>query len=376
MNGLLNRGIIGNNTLYDFIWFFGILLAGLLFKHLLSRLFTFLIFQVLQKYTHGVSSKKLFDLLERPVGAFIIITTVYIASQHLTFPLEWKLAGETEWGVRLILKRLFLILISLSITWIFLRMVDFLGIVLLERAAITDTKNDDQLIPFIKESVKVVIVVFSIFIILSSVFNVNIVSLIAGLGIGGLAVALAAKESLENLLGSFTIFLDKPFVVGDNVQVGSYTGSIESIGFRSTRIRTSDKSLVTIPNKKMVDGELNNLTLRTQRRAHFTIGLNYTASLDNIKNIIRELQTYFDEDEHIQSSESHVELFELSPSAISIAVEFYVLTNKNHEFLLIKQAVNFYIMELVAKYNCSFASTTNITVSNEATVKNPSPGLQ
>src|SRR6185295_11619359 len=102
--------------------------------------------------------------------------------------------------------------------------------------------------------------------------------LIAGLGIGGLALALAAKETIENLFASFTIFLDKPFTIGDLVQVGSVTGKVESIGFRSTRIRTAEKSFVTVPNKKMVDVELENQSERFERRAYFTIGLTYATS--------------------------------------------------------------------------------------------------
>src|SRR6185369_10292037 len=125
----------------------------------------------------------------------------------------------------------------------------------------------DQLVPFLREAIKIIIGVFSFFFILGAVFHINIASLIAGLGIGGLAFALAAKETLENLLGSFTIFLDKPFVVGDVVKVGSAEGTIENIGFRSTRIRTLEKTLLTVPNKKMVDAELDNLTERVVRRA-------------------------------------------------------------------------------------------------------------
>ena len=91
-----------------------------------------------------------------------------------------------------------------------------------------------------------------VLIILSNIFDVNVAALAAGLGVGGVAVALASKESLENLLGSFTIFFDKPFTVGDTVTLGGVTGTVEKVGFRSTRIRTFDKSIVTVPNKNII----------------------------------------------------------------------------------------------------------------------------
>ncbi len=116
-------------------------------------------------------------------------------------------------------------------------------------------------------------VVLALFFVLGFIFKVNIVALVGGLGIGGLALALASKETVENLFGSFTIFFDKPFTVGDHVKVGNVEGFVEGIGLRSTRIRTLERSLLTIPNKKMIDAELENVTLRSMWRPRSYIGL-------------------------------------------------------------------------------------------------------
>ena len=145
---------------------------------------------------------------------------------------------------------------------------------------------DDQLVPFAMEIIKFIVYIFTIFIILGNVLGVNVTALVTGLGIGGLALAMASKESLENLLGSFTIFLDKPFTVGDNVTAGTITGTVEKVGFRSTQIRTFDKSLVTVKNKKMIDAELDNLGMRPVRRVKFDIGLNYETTAEQMKNIV------------------------------------------------------------------------------------------
>ena len=110
------------------------------------------------------------------------------------------------------------------------------------------------------------------------------------MGVGGIAIAMASKESLENLFGSFTIFLDQPFTVGDIVTIGAITGVVEKVGFRSTRIRTFDKSLVSVPNKKMVDAELDNLGKRDVRRVKFYLGLTYDTKIDQIKKLFQKLK--------------------------------------------------------------------------------------
>jgi MscS family membrane protein len=141
---------------------------------------------------------------------------------------------------------------------------------------------DDQLVPFVVEIGKIAVYIVLFFVLLGKVFDIDVTALAAGVGIGGIAIAMASKESLENLLGSFTIFFDKPFLVGDLVSTGSITGTVEKVGFRSTRIRTFDKSIVTVPNKNMISAELDNLGKRKVRRARFYIGLTYDTTIDQM----------------------------------------------------------------------------------------------
>jgi MscS family membrane protein len=125
-------------------------------------------------------------------------------------------------------------------------------------------------------------------VVLGEVFAVNVTALIGGLGIGGLAVAFAAKESLENLIASFTIFLDQPFGVGDLVQASEVNGTVEKIGFRSTRLRTAEKSYVTVPNKSMIDKPLDNLSLRTARRVGFTLTFEHKTTSAQLHAILKK----------------------------------------------------------------------------------------
>jgi len=194
---------------------------------------------------------------------------------------------------------------------------------------------------------------------MGNVFEVDITALAAGLGIGGIALAMASKESLENLLGSFTIFFDQPFTVGDTVTVGTVTGTVEKVGFRSTRIRTFDKSLVTVPNKKMIDAELDNLGMRPVRRVKFNIGLTYETTPEQIKAIVTDIQEMINM--HAKTNQDgRVRFQEFGSSSLDIMIMYFVDSPKWNDLIDVKEDVNYKIMEIVKKHNSDFAfpSTT------------------
>lgn len=357
MNDFLQRTILGN-TIENVCWFVGIILIGLVFQRLLSKFLAFIVFKVLQKYAVGVGFDKLLHLLKKPMGILIMLLALYIGLNRLSFPVEWNFAPSNQFGLRMVLYRTFEIGIIVTLTWIVLRVVDFFGLILLYRASLTETKSDDQLVPFIKESLKVIVMILSFFFILGAVFKLNIASLIAGLGIGGLAIALAAKESLENLLGSFTIFLDKPFLIGDQVKVGNVEGHVEKIGFRSTRIRTLEKTFVTVPNKKLVDSELDNLSLRTHRRAKFNVSLTYETTPQQFKKIVHEIQLFIENHPHTLKGETRVRVYDFEPSAVNIMVFYFVDTMDYDVYLDVRQEINFRIMDIVESNGSSFAYPT------------------
>lgn len=351
---ILSQKVLGN-LVSSYCWFAGIILLGILFKKVISKLLTRLLFKAFKRYSKEVTVNEFLDLLTKPTGTFVMLITVYLAFDRLEFPLHWELMPKEQFGIRMVLFRLFETAIVVSLTWIVLRIVDFFGLIFLHRSRIDDSKDHDMLVPFLKEALKIAIGSMSLFFILGAIFNVNIASLIAGLGIGGLAVALAAKESLENLLGSFTIFLDKPFVVGDLVQVGQVTGVVEKIGFRSTRIRTAEKSAVTVPNKKMVDAELDNLTERMQRRAVFNIGLTYDTEVEQLQTITTSIKSYLDKHQELDHNESRVHFLSYSPSSLDVNILYFVNTSNNDLYMKVKEEINFKIMEIVKEHGGRFA---------------------
>ena len=345
------------NRVWDYLWFFGILLIGLLFRQLLSKVFSRFLFRFLKKYSIGVGIDKFVELLQKPIGSFILLLTFYIAFNRLQPPAAWNLAPRDEFGFRMLFFYVYQVSIVFSFTWIILRLVDFVGDIFLYKASLTETKADDQIIPFAKDFIKVLILILCVFFILGTVFKMNIASLVAGLGIGGLAIALAAKESLENLFGSFTIFLDKPFVTGDLVKIGNITGHVETIGFRSTRIRTMEKTYVSVPNKKIVEAELDNLSMRTFRRAKLTIKLVYSTSPEQMRSIIKDIKELLDAHSHI-TDESEVFFSEFGSHSMDIDIVYYV----NHEdwkfYAGVKEEINFKIMQVIKVHGSDFAYPT------------------
>jgi len=360
MHPFFERVFLGN-TVEAYCWFAGIILVGFLFKALISKVLSKLLYRFIKKYSRGVSFEKFLMLLQKPLGIFILLITFYLAMDRLDFPAEWKFVSRETFGIRMVLFRLFQVAIILSFTWIVLRFVDFFGLILLYRASLTESKTDDQLVPFLKETIKVLFSIFSFFFMMGTVFNINIASLIAGLGIGGLAIALAAKESLENLLGSFTIFLDKPFIIGDQIKTGDTTGIVEKIGFRSTRLRTPEKSFVTVPNKKLVEAELDNLSLRTFQRAKFNLGLSIETETSLLKKVIGEIQQFIDAHPRT-NQDGRVKLFEISSNSFFIMVVFFVETTDADVYLDVREEINFRILEILKENNCKFSTALFPTV--------------
>lgn len=351
------RQFLGN-PLEQYVWAGVILVTGFLFKHFISRFLTRQLFRICKKYATGVGPEKFLKLLVAPFNLFVMLFIAYLAFDRLLFPAEWNLAPDTVFGLRMVIYKGYLVLLVFSITWVFLRLADYFALVLMHRASETESKTDDQLVPFIKESIKIFIALFSLLFMLGSVFQVNVASLLAGLGIGGLAIALAAKESLENLLGSFTIFLDKPFILGDLIKVDKITGHVEKIGFRSTRLRTQEKTYVTVPNKKMVDGLLENLTMRSLYRVYFMVGLTYGTTSEKMREVIQSIYRLLAAEDMIAENPS-VHFKSFNTSSLDIMVLYFVKTTEWEEYLVVRERINFEILKIVESNGCTFAYTTS-----------------
>jgi len=345
------------NEVRQYLLFLGIILAGLLFKRIVSYQFSGLLYRFVKRYVAGAEVRQLQDLLHKPFSLFIVLISFYIACKQLHYPESWHLPTEENFGIRFFIWRTFQLSIIISISWIILRWIDFFGIVLAYRIGLRQEDSDEKLVPFIREALKILVVILTLFFCLGAVFEVNVASLIAGLGIGGIALALAAKETLENLMASFTIFLDKPFATGDLVKVGQVKGSVEKIGFRSTQIRTFDRTVFSVPNKKMIDVELENISLRNMIRAKFTVLIKFETPVDKIENFRVEALNFMKGQEYLSKENGPIVHIEnMSDFGIEMQFVFFVETVDFAYFMEKREIVFLKIIDIAQKENIKLGS--------------------
>ncbi len=359
------------NTVEQYLWFAGILIIGFIFLRFFSRFLSRLLFKLFKKYSAEVKGEKFVELLLKPIELLLIVSIIYLALNQLSYPIHEELFKRKNKVVEFIdvIDKLFVFFVIIAFNWMLLRIIDFVALVMAYKASLTESKSDDQLVPFVRELLKIFAIIVGVFVVLGMVFEINVLTLITGLGIGGIAVALAAKDSLENLFGSFTIFLDKPFVVGDLVKVDGIEGSIEKVGFRSTQLRSIDKSIITVPNKKMIDSALENLTLRNFRRVKFTISLTYGTRSEQIKSITDEINSLINN--HPNIKEESIAIFEeFGDYSLKLMVLYFVEMMDYYPYLKIKEDINYQITQIVHKHGSDFAFPTRTIIHQDSNGKN------
>jgi MscS family membrane protein len=244
-------------------------------------------------------------------------------------------------------------LLSVSIMLIFLRLADMVTDLWTIKAEETDTKLDDQLIPLANRAVKVVIWSLGLLSILDNL-GVDVTSLLAGVTISGLAVALAAKDTVENLFGSIMIFVDRPFQIDDYIEVGGIGGTVEEVGFRSTRLRTPIGSVVTIPNGSIATAQVNNMGLRTARRMRFNLGFTYAATREQINEFCVRSSALIEADERLLDGHE-VAMVNFGDSAIEVMIHAFAADSGWSNDLQVNHDVRMKLWELADEIGLSFA---------------------
>lgn len=195
--------------------------------------------------------------------------------------------------------------------------------------------------------------VIGLLMILRFAFSYNISTLLTGLSIVGAAVALSLRESLENLIASFVIFFDKPFTTGDNVKVQSVTGIVEKIGLRSTRIRSDQKTYVSVPNKQMVDSILDNISLRTQQRNELLLQISLDTPSAKLETLMNEIKSFLATIKELELY--NVYFVDINVQAYAIMVEFFVPAAYLSKFNSIRQQVNLFALKTIEKLEIKIA---------------------
>src|SRR5688572_3122038 len=317
MNELLDQVWL-DNTIRSYLIVAGVILFIILIKKYVAHYIAGVIFYFIKSIWKDVDKKSFTSLVSRPLGFFLAIFVSIVTIYKLKFPHQLEVDIY-----RLTLKEFFHTIASLvliiSFIRLLLRIIDFVAIILHIKADRTHDTTDNQLVIFFKDFFKVIICIIGLMMVLKFTFGYKVSNLFTGLSIVGAAIALALRESLENLIASFIIFFDKPFSMGDSVKVHSFSGIVEKIGLRSTRIRTDQKTFITVPNKQMVDSILDNLSQRTQRRGELRLEVGLSTSSSALEQLIDGIRKITDRREIENST---VLLNDISPSAFIIVVDY------------------------------------------------------
>ncbi|WMJ73044.1 mechanosensitive ion channel family protein [Cytophagaceae bacterium ABcell3] len=237
------------------------------------------------------------------------------------------------------------------------RLVDLLGIYMQKMAERTEGTLDDQLVPLVRKSLKIFVVVTGILFTLQNL-NFNVTALLAGLSIGGVAIALAAQDTIKNLFGSLMIFLDKPFQAGDWITSGDIDGTVEEVGFRSTRVRTFGNSVIYIPNGKLADSTINNHGLRNFRRFKTTIGVTYDTPPKLIEIYVEGIRKIILDHPETNNKVVRIFLNDFDDSSLNILLDTFLAVPDYMSELRVRQELMVAIITLADKLGVRFAFPT------------------
>ncbi|MEN9957922.1 MAG: hypothetical protein RLZZ474_166 [Bacteroidota bacterium] len=345
------------NSAIDLILFASVLLVGFAFKRIISNLFSKIVLRFFPN--SSITFEDCILQLRKPFELLIFWIFLYFATQNLRVPSVWHWVSIENFGIRFLIAKSFESAIILTITWVIIRLMKVVILVAQVKWQGIEQKSKHHFIPFLNDLSLVFIIGGAGFVLLGRVFEVDVVALITGLGLGGLALALAARETLENLFASFTIFLDLPFVVGDSIQVGTITGDIEKIGFRSTRLRGNDGNLIVIPNRLLTSQSLENLSERDYRRAKFNLTLALTTTSVQIEAAIQSITTSILKENLCKNKEPKVVFEGFGSYSLDLSVMFYVETKDLAVFQQTKQRINIQILEILQQENITLASSVS-----------------
>jgi len=316
---------------------------------LLRRIVTGIIFSRLKKLaekTETTLDDKLFPALEDPVASFVMVTLIFAALKVL------KLSENQDryfaWGST--------VAFSLVVFWGLLRALN----ALLDHAH--EIARDRQMgiaafMPWIRKTVVTVIIVVGVLLTIQSL-GYNVRALLAGLGIGGLAFALAAQDTLANLFGSLVVAIDQPFKIGETVQIGANSGGVEDIGLRSTKLRRVDKSLLVIPNKTVASEVIVNLSRYTKRRVEQVIGLTYDTTPEQMEAIVAEFKKLITSEPEVDKASVMVFFRDLSASSLDLWIVYETIDADYPKSLRLRERLNLAFMRAVAARGLSFAFPT------------------
>jgi MscS family membrane protein len=328
----------------------GILIIVLL-AFVVHKIFTVviekIIIRILEKQGYGKIAKELIHPIAKPISYLIIFPILMLLVPVLQLPATFS--RYLIIGLRAIW--------PIFLTIVVYRLVDILGIYMMKVAEKTESTLDDQLVPLVRKVLKTfVIIIGALFVLIN--LNISIIPFITGISIGGLALALAAQDTIKNFFGSLMIFIDKPFQIGNWITSGEIDGEVEEVGLRSTRVRTFRNSLIYVPNGILADRTIDNHGLRVYRRYYTTLAITYDTPARLIEVFIEGLNRIVEQHPHTRKDKYHIFLNDFGDSSLNIMFYIFFKAPDWASELQYRHEIILQILRLAERLNVRFAFPT------------------
>jgi len=333
--------LVGNIEIHHLVFSLGIFLIFLI----LRKVFTHYVFSILLKLAHKNKTEvgqKLLKAFEKPMAILFIVLGLYLALGYLPLAIEYKITIN-QW-----FRSLLVILVAWGI-------YDLTGnSSLLSYEFKEKLKIDNILISFFTKVFRFLVVALATVIVLQEL-GYRVDGFIAGLGLGGLAFALAAKDMLANIFGGIVIIFEKPFLINDWIATPSAEGIVEDISFRSTKIRQFNQSLITLPNSTLANEPITNYSKMGKRRITFNLGVTYTTPRKKLQECVYQIKQMLIDHPDIHPETIFVHFDKYNDSSLDIFIYCFTNTTNWGTFLRVKEDINFKIMEILEQLEVSVA---------------------
>jgi MscS family membrane protein len=334
------------------LWKFGVVLIWvpliLVFGSLFIRLFTRLLKVISTRLLHRRETGRVQDYVG-PLrlilfGILFLITANYALS--LLGRNFWRTSGT--------------VLLVFGVTWMLMRIVGGISNLAVARLRRNQAFNKVALANLLGRLLQIAVLIIGVLVVLD-LAGVNLTAALTGLGIGGLAIAFAAQKTLENLFGGIMIISDQPMRIGDFCKIGNVSGNVVDIGLRSTRIRTLDRTIVTIPNGQLATMNVENVALRDKFWFHFTISLMQQTTSDQMKAVLRQLRDLLKSHSNVESETARVRFINIATNSQDVEIYAYVFAPDYNTFLGIQEDLLLKVLDIVESAGTTLAIPMQVT---------------
>ena len=345
MTGLLEKSFIGI-TLEAWVTALGILIIAWIIKKIFGVIYD----KVLHSFT--AKTKNDYDALivsslQKPAEFLIFIGGLYLALETLQLPVKPVDLQSLSLAV-------VKVLVTVAITWAMFNLVSILDLIMKKWAERSEATLDDNLASIVRKCLRGLIVFLAILMAIQNL-GYSISGLLASLGIGGIAIAMAAKDSIANVFGSLMIIFDRPFKAGDWIVAGDIEGTIEEVGFRSTKIRTFAKTQITVPNNIIANMGIDNFSRMPKRRIKLSVGITYNTTSEQMRGVVEKIRALLKSHPAIDQEFFLVNFTDFGASSLDIMVYCFTSTTVWGEYLDARQDLCLKIMDIIEEMGLEIA---------------------